>query len=97
MIYQFAPVMSSVVETSLKRFLHSLRSVGMTTSVNMYIVPFHLAIAITASLQINTKEIRKLQQIYRYKYAYNALQASGGLTGSEHGVVSQDTSGFQVQ
>ena len=31
--------MSSVVETSLNRFLHSLRSVGMTTSVNMYIVP----------------------------------------------------------
>ena len=27
MIYQFAPVMSSKVETSLKRFLHSLRSV----------------------------------------------------------------------
>ena len=26
MIYQFTPVMSSVVETSLKRFLHSLRS-----------------------------------------------------------------------
>ncbi len=34
-----APVMSSVVETSLNRFLHSLRSVGMTISVNMYIVP----------------------------------------------------------
>ena len=33
-------VMSSVVETSLKRFLHSLRSVGMTTSRKMYIVPF---------------------------------------------------------
>ena len=32
--------MSSVVETSLKRFLHSLRSVGMTTGVNMYIVPY---------------------------------------------------------
>ena len=32
--------MSSVVETSLKRFLHSLRSVEMTVGVNMYIVPF---------------------------------------------------------
>ena len=32
-------VMSSAVETSLKRFLHSLRSVGMTTGVNMYIIP----------------------------------------------------------
>ena len=32
-------VMSSVVETSLQRFLHSLRSVGMTTSENKYIVP----------------------------------------------------------
>ena len=32
-------VMSSEVETSLRRFLHSLRSVGMTTSVNMYIIP----------------------------------------------------------
>ena len=32
-IYQFAPVMSSVVETSLKRFLHSLRSVEMTICI----------------------------------------------------------------
>ena len=40
MIYHFTHVMSSVVETSLKRFLHSLRSVGMTTSGKMYIVPF---------------------------------------------------------
>ena len=31
--------MSSTVETSLKRFLHSLRSVEMTVGVNMYIVP----------------------------------------------------------
>ena len=40
MIYHFTHVMSSVVETSLKRFLHSLRSVGMTISGKMYIVPF---------------------------------------------------------
>ena len=33
MTYQFTPVMSSVVETSLKRFLHSLRSVGMTSGL----------------------------------------------------------------
>ena len=31
--------MSSAVETSLERFLLSLRSVGMTTSGKMYIVP----------------------------------------------------------
>ena len=33
-------VMSSEVGTSFKRFLHSLRSVGMTTGGKMYIVPF---------------------------------------------------------
>ena len=33
--------MSSAVETSLKRFLHSLRSVEMTVGVNMYIVPLN--------------------------------------------------------
>ena len=38
-VYRVPPVMSSVVETSLNRFLHSLRSVGMTIGVNMYIVP----------------------------------------------------------
>ena len=39
MIYQFTLVKLSVVEISLNRFLHSLRSVEMTVSVNMYIVP----------------------------------------------------------
>ena len=43
-IYQFTPVMSSVVETSLKRFLHSLRSVKMTVSVNMSSFPFYMYI-----------------------------------------------------
>jgi hypothetical protein len=36
MIYQFTLVMSCVVETSLKRFLHLLRSVGMTSDVNIW-------------------------------------------------------------
>jgi hypothetical protein len=39
MTIQFSLVMSSVVETSLRRFLYSLRSAGMTTSVIMHIVP----------------------------------------------------------
>ncbi len=51
MTYQFTPVMSSVVETSLRFFrirfsdfvdnLHSLRSVEMTIRVNIYIVPYN--------------------------------------------------------
>ena len=36
MIYQFAPVMSSKVETSLKRFLHSLRSVVIGLPLEHY-------------------------------------------------------------
>ena len=31
--------MSSIVEISLRRFLYSLHSAGMTTSINMHIVP----------------------------------------------------------
>ena len=51
-IDQFTPVMSSVVETSQWRFLHSLRSVEMTekgnssvemtVSVNRYIITFFM-------------------------------------------------------
>ena len=37
-IFLFTHVMSSVVETSQWRFLHSLRLVEMTVSVNMYVI-----------------------------------------------------------
>ena len=54
MKYQFILVMSSVVETSFIRFfrirfsdfvdnLHSLRSLEMTVSLNMYIVPIKIS------------------------------------------------------
>ena len=60
MIYQFTHIMSSAVETSLERFLHSLRSVGMTTSVKMYIVLF-----LGNDMSVNTCHVERSRDIFK--------------------------------